>query len=331
VQAVELTAHGEPSQVLRLTERPDPGAPGSHEALLELVASPINPADLLDARGQYGSERQLPCVAGMEGACRVLAVGTAVGHLTAGDLVLSPLGEVWQQRRVVAAEHLVALPRSIDPEQAAMVSINPATAALMLETVMPLAAGDWIIQSGASSATGMLIAALACECGLRSVNLVRRRQSAAPVKEAGGTTVLVEGEIRGGLSGLAAAARAATEGAPIRFALDCIAGATTMALASTLAPGGVLVVYGGMSGQPSWIAPPHLIFRDLTLRGFWLTRALAALAPERRHAVYDRLIALVAAGKLRAEVAARYPLAAIGEALARNAASPRGGKVLLTT
>ncbi len=316
--------------MLRLVDLAEPGSPSAGEALIELLASPINPADLLLARGQYGAKVVFPAVAGMEGVCRVIAAGSGVASIRPGDIVVAlGGGGAWQERRLVQAVDLTPLPAGIDVDQAAMLGVNPATAALLLETV-PLVAGDWIIQSGASSATGHYVAALARTRGLRSINLVRRPEAVAGVCDAGGDVVLVENRPDRRVGGLAEAARAETGGAAIRLALDCVAGPTTLALAGVLAEGGVIVVFGGMSGQPSWIGVQHLVFRGITLRGFWLRSALAALSSDAKRALYGRLIDLVTNGTLRATIAARYPLDRIGEALARSAAGARGGKVLLT-
>jgi len=329
MQAVVLERFGDPASVLRLVDLPEPAPPGAGEVLIAMLASPINPADLLLARGQYHAEVRFPAVAGMEGMCRVVGVGPEASPIQVGDLVLAPDGGVWRERQVVRAAELTVLPAGIDVRQAAMLGVNPATAALMLDTA-PLAPGDWIIQSGASSATGQYVAQLAHARGLRTVNLVRRAETAAAVREAGGDVVLVENQLSGGLGGLADAVRTATGGAPIRLALDCIAGPMTLALANAVAEGGVIVVFGGMSGQPSWIGVQHLIFRGITLRGFWLRSALAALSQQAKQALYANLADLVAKGTLRADIAAVFPLTRIGEAVSRSMASARGGKVLLT-
>jgi len=136
---------------------------------------------------------------------------------------------------------------------------------------------------------------------------------------AGGDVVLVDGR--------EAAARVAqaTGKAPIRLALDGVAGEATFSLTGALASGGTLVVYAGVSGKPSGVNPLHLIFKNLTLKGFWLDhpdiRGSAALGEAMRDAAR-----LVVEGKLAAPVAAVYPAANAKAAIAH---AVRGGKVLL--
>lgn len=56
-----------------------------------------------------------------------------------------------------------------------------------------------------------------------------------------------------------------------RLGLNCVGGASSTAVAKTLAPGGTIVTYGGMSMKPLTIPTSLLIFKDLTCKGFWLS------------------------------------------------------------
>jgi NADPH:quinone reductase-like Zn-dependent oxidoreductase len=111
--------------------------------------------------------------------------------------------------------------------------------------------------------------------GYRTVNVVRRRDAAAVVRDTRGDVVLVDGE------DLAGRVIEATNGAAIRLGIDAVSGAATGRLANCLCESATLVSYGRMSGEPCAVQPNALIFRDLTLRGFWLARWFQR-APERR-------------------------------------------------
>ncbi len=71
--------------------------------------------------------------------------------------------------------------------------------------------------------------------------------------------------------GLAARLEGLGLGLP-RVAFDGSGGETTSMLASCVAPSGEVVVYGAMSRQPASMAIAELVFRDISLRGFWLKR-----------------------------------------------------------
>jgi NADPH:quinone reductase-like Zn-dependent oxidoreductase len=90
-----------------------------------------------------------------------------------------------------------------------------------------------------------------------------------------------------------------------------------------------VVNYGLLSGQPCQMDASDVVFRDLSLRGFWLQRWFMNTPLAQQHALYRQLGAAVASGALRVEVAAVYPLGQVKEALAPAAQATRGGKVLL--
>ncbi|MFW5816141.1 MAG: alcohol dehydrogenase catalytic domain-containing protein, partial [Wenzhouxiangella sp.] len=80
-----------PAELIEAVEV-DLADPGSGEVLVEVLASPINPSDLLTLTGQYGILPDLPATAGNEGVGRVVEVGTKVQGLSPGQTVLLPLG-----------------------------------------------------------------------------------------------------------------------------------------------------------------------------------------------------------------------------------------------
>ena len=103
------------------------------EVLLELLAAPINPSDVLTITGGYGILPPLPAFAGNEGVSRVAAHGPGVNSPAIGQTVLLPVGiGTWSTHLVAAASKLVPLPNDADPLQLSMITINPPTAALLL-------------------------------------------------------------------------------------------------------------------------------------------------------------------------------------------------------
>ena len=77
MRAVQFSRFGVPDEVAELLDLPPPPPPGPDDALVELLFAPINPADLLNLRGEYGVVPPLPAVGGFEGVGRVVAVGEA--------------------------------------------------------------------------------------------------------------------------------------------------------------------------------------------------------------------------------------------------------------
>jgi trans-2-enoyl-CoA reductase len=122
----------------------------------------------------------------------------------------------------------------------------------------------------------------------------------------------------------------ATGGAAIRLGIDAVGGAATDRLAQCLSEGGTLVNYGMMSGQPCQVAARSFIFRDITLRGFWLVKWFREASHDAQRALYGELTQLVASGALHARIHATYPVERIREAVAATTAGERDGKILIT-
>ncbi|HWV08165.1 MAG TPA: zinc-dependent alcohol dehydrogenase family protein, partial [Pseudomonas sp.] len=294
-------------------------APAQGEVRVKVEAAPINPSDVLTLTGEYGMLPPLPAVGGNEGVGRVEALGPDVSHLKVGQLVLLPVGcGTWVSHLNAPANKLIPLPEA-DPQQLAMMTVNPPTASLMLSEFVDLQPGDWVIQNAANSGVGSYLIQLAKLRGFKTLNVVRRESAVAAVEAEGGDVVLVDGP------DLAKRVRAATNNAPVRLGIDAVGGASTDHLAASLSDGAVLVNYGMMSRQPCQVSPASFVFRDVTLRGFWLAKWFRNATPAEQMKVFGELTQLIAAGKLRTRVAATYDISQIKDAVAAAASGERDG------
>jgi len=294
------------------------------QARIAVLAAPINPSDVLTLTGEYGMLPPLPAVGGNEGVGRVLEVADDVKGLAAGTVVLLPVGcGTWTTHLDLPAKHLVPLPSGVDPVQLSMLTVNPPTAMLMLTEFVDLQPGDWVIQNAANSAVGGYLIQLAKLRGLNTINVVRRDSAIAAVKESGAEHVVVDAE------DLPRRVRDATGGAEIRLAIDCVGGVSTENLARCLVEGGTLVNYGAMSGERCMISPRYFVFRDIVLRGFWLSQWFKKATPEKRMAVFGEIAKLIAEGKLHARVQASFDLDHIRQAVQAAASGARDGKIVI--
>jgi len=334
VHAVQFARFGDPAEVLDAVDAPDPGPPGPGEVAVDFVASPLNPSDLLTVRGEYGVRPDLPATPGYEGVGRVVTLGDGVAHLTPGDLVLLMGGRgTWRARENLKAARLFPLPAA-EPLQLAMLTANPPTALLMLEQFVALDAGQWVIQNAANSGVGVALIAIAHARGVRTVNVVRRASLAPQLEAAGADVVLVDGpdlatRVRAALD---AAASDGAEGRPphlVRLGIDAVGGHATARLARCVMEGGTVVNYGSLSREPCVVEARDTVFRDVTLRGFWLTRWIAGASQTEISRVFGTVARLVAAGTIHVPVEATYPLARVREAAAHSAREGRDGKILL--
>ena len=318
-----LERYGPPEEVVRCAEVPGVGAPGAGEVVFDVLAFPINPADVSMCKGSYRLRPTLPATPGAECIGRVTAVGAGVAHVKPGDLVVNLQRENWAQQRRVKADDVIAVPRGIDLRQGAMLRINPATALLLLSDVVDLKPGEWVIQNVANSAVGRLVITIARARGIRTMNVVRRESLFAELGALGAEACAVDGP------DLAETVKARTDGAPIRLGLDAVSGRATARLSSCLGEGGVVCNYGSMTGDDPVMSRAALISGGQTLVGFILGRALATRSPEQVRAIYTDLGKQILDGTLSAPVEKLYPLEEIKTALTHAQLSERSGKILV--
>lgn len=297
----------------------------SGQVLIQVLAAPINPSDVLTLTGQYGQLPPLPAVGGNEGVGKIVQLGPDVKSPPLGQTVLLPVGSgTWATHIVAEAKRLMPLPNEADPQQLAMMTVNPPTASLMLSEFVDLAPGEWVIQNAANSGVGAYLIQLAKIRGLKTVNIVRRESAVQGVLDLGGDVVLVEGS-----GGLAKRVAEATGGASIRLGIDAVGGKSTDYLATCLTQGGTLVNYGMMSGEPCTVSPASFVFRDITLRGFWLAFWFRNATPAQQMAVFGEVAQLIATGKLHTRIQATYDVSEIKQAVTEAATGEREGKILI--
>ncbi|MBW8055662.1 MAG: alcohol dehydrogenase catalytic domain-containing protein, partial [Nitrospira sp.] len=174
MKAIEFASYGVPHDVCHCVDGLEVGNPADDEIVVDIEASPINPADLLIIQGKYPGPSELPARLGIEGVGRITAVGKGVKTLAVGDRVISLGRTNWAQQVKLKAEQAIKVPADLDLLQLAMLKANPPTALLMLRDCVELDPGDWVIQNAANSAVGRHVIRLAGARGVHTVNLVRR-------------------------------------------------------------------------------------------------------------------------------------------------------------
>lgn len=317
-----LTAFGKPADVLSLEERPRP-RPDKGEILLEMLAAPVNPADLNVIEGKYGELPALPAIVGNEGVGRLIELGVGTNGFSEGDLILPMRRGTWTQFMLADAATAIRLPPKMNAFQAAMLTINPVSAWGMLTSFVRLQKGDWVVQNAANSAVGRCVIQIARSRGWKTLNVVRRSDVIEDLKALGADEVVLEGGDLGAISAdLCGAHRP-------RLGLNAVGGASALNVANALSDFGVLVTYGAMARQPLKIPNGLLIFRNLEFKGFWASRWLRSLSPARVTKMWDGLASLSMRGKLRVPIHRVFPLPDLLSAVQEAASEKRNGKVLL--
>ncbi len=313
---------GPPGEVLAMetgsliSQAPDPG-----EVLVRILAAPINPADLNTLEGTYGVKLALPATPGIEG-CGVVEISSSADFEEGDRVIFLRRSSTWASHTTVPGETLYKLPLDIDPLQAAMLKVNPATAWRLLHGFSPLENGAWIVQNVGNSAVGRCVIQLARDLGIRTISFVRRPELMAELRALGADHVFLDDD-----TGLTSALEV-LGGANAALAFNAVGGDSALRLMKLLRESGSHVTYGAMGRKPVTVPNGLLIFRDIQLRGLWVSRWIEHAPVDELHAVYANLASRVAAGKLAQPVDSTFPLEAFQDALARLDAPDRSGKVL---
>jgi len=309
-------------------EKDHHATPGAGEVAVAIEAAPVNPADFLLAAGWYGVQPSEGMALGSEGVGRVTEIGPGVDPSLLGARVIFLANYkqgTWAHRVVASASSVVAVPEGGDVLQMAMLSINPATAHLLLSRYgTDLKPGSWVGQTIGNSAVGRYVIALAKLAGFRTLSVVRREEAAREVKELGGDAVVLEGE------GLVGRIADVLDGEPLDIVFDGQGGDVVTDLATVLRPGGTVVAYSSVTGEPQVIGLGDLIYKEATLTGFWLINWVRSAPRTEIEAVYHHLAALVVDGTLTVPTGATFPLEHFHEAFAAASGRDRTGKVLFT-
>ncbi|KAL8690462.1 MAG: hypothetical protein Q9218_004098 [Villophora microphyllina] len=314
-KALMYPKHGSPVDVLTLhTHSISP--PHSNLLTLRTLAAPLNPADINQIQGTYPTAPpftrtlgtpETSAVPGNEACFEVLSAGSGCKNLAKGDWVIprqTGLG-TWRTHLQVEEDNVMKVDKDgLKPEQVATVSVNPVTAYRMLKDFAELTEGDWFIQNGANSGVGRAAVQLGAMWGLKSICIIRQREGAEgdelrkEMLNLGATVVVSDQELME--TGFGERVKEWTNGGrrPPKLALNCVGGDAGMALAKTLAAGGIMITYGAMSKSPLRVGAGMLIFKDLRFVGFWVSKWGDRL-PEEKKKTIDEVLGLITEGKFR--------------------------------
>jgi len=320
MKAVLFENIGQPQEVLQLKDIDKPN-PGPGEICVKVSKANIVPADIMFIRGMYGIRPHPPQIGGFEACGTVESCGEGVDMPEGSKVIFTQQG-VWAEYVCVAANTVIPQPPSMTDEIAAQAFINPLTAYGMLIKA-DLEEGDFLLITAAASAFSKFVIQFAANRGINVIGTVRRDEQKDELLALGAHTIINEQS-----EDLYKAVKAATNGEMAKSAFDAVGGALGDKVLNCLRTGGLLQVYGLLSLEPIPLNSGLLIFKGLTVKGFWLTTWFMSLSGDERMSIIPKVLGMLASNELKADVEAEYHIDDWSKAIAHMEGPGRKGKIL---
>jgi putative PIG3 family NAD(P)H quinone oxidoreductase len=324
VRAVTLPSYGGP-EVLTVADVPDPELqPG--EVLVDVVATAVNRADLLQRMGFYEPPPGASRFPGLECSGRIAALGADVAGWQVGDEVCALLsGGGYAERVAVPAGQLLPAPAGLSLVEAAGL---PEVACTVWSNVFQLAAlqpGELLLVHGGTSGIGTMAIQLAVRHGARVLCTVGSPEKAARAEELG-----AERAVRYRDEDFVEVVRSLTRGGGADVVLDNMGAKYLARNVSALATGGRLVVIGLQGGTKGELDLAALLGKRASVHA----TSLRARPLDEKAAIVEAVLAAVwpavEAGEVRPVVDTVLPLEQVADAHRLMEGSTHVGKILLT-
>jgi putative PIG3 family NAD(P)H quinone oxidoreductase len=313
------------TDVLGWTEVDDP-KPAAGEVLIDVVASAVNRADLLQRMGFYPPPAGITDVLGLECSGRVSALGNGVIGWSVGDEVCALLAGGGQAQQAVApAGQCMPIPTGVELTEAGGLPEVACTVWSNLVQIAELGAGEVLLVHGGSSGIGTIAIQIGKALGATVIATAGSEEKLDRCRALGADLAVNYRD-----DDFVAAVRTLTDDYGADVVLDIIGAAYLERNVRVLATGGRLVTIGMQGGTRAELDLGALLGKRGTIYATSLrSRPLAEKASICR-SVVEGLWPLIADGRVRPIVGASYPMDQVAQAHTLVAESGHVGKVLLT-
>ncbi|WP_286235588.1 zinc-binding dehydrogenase [Thalassotalea sediminis] len=269
------------SERIALTEKPMPTIkPG--QVLVKMLASPVNPSDLVHLLGKYGLAAEDGAYVGFEGCGVVVKANAGLygKYLVGKRVALSAqpgCDGVWAQYAVTKANYCLPVDKNIADEQAATLIVNPCTSVCLVERAITLGARALVINAAASQ-VGKGVIRYAKSVGIRVIATVRSQHNVDVLTQLGADVVLLttsdsyQNDLKEACKKLNAS-----------VLLDAVAAEDTPMVLKAMPKGSTAIVYGRLTETHDPIgglfSVSDVIFRDIKIEGFWLANYIGNASP----------------------------------------------------
>ncbi|MFF7726084.1 NAD(P)H-quinone oxidoreductase [Streptomyces sp. NPDC008001] len=322
--AITIPAPGGP-EALVWAEVPDP-VPGEGEVLIEVAASAVNRADVVQRQGFYDPPPGASPYPGLECSGRIAALGPGVSGWAVGDEVCALLaGGGYAQKVCVPAGQLLPVPDGMDLVTAACLPEVTATVWSNVFMVAHLHPGETFLVHGGGSGIGTMAVQLAKAVGARVAVTAGSEDKLEACRELG-ADILIDYREQDFVEEL----RKVTGGIGADVILDIVGAKYLARNVDALAVSGRLVIIGLQGGRKAELDLGTLLTKraavmGTSLRGRPLAEKATIIAAVREH-----VWPLIAGGRVRPVVDRTMPMAEAAEAHRVMEQSAHVGKILLT-
>ncbi|MEE6288961.1 quinone oxidoreductase [Georgenia sp. MJ173] len=325
MRAVHATEAGGP-EVLTVVDLPEtPPRPG--EVRVQVAAAGVNFIDTYRRGGVY--PMPFPHVVGSEGAGVVVEVGEGVTELAVGDHVAwSDAPQSYAERVNVPVGSAIPVPAGIDLRTAAAIPLQGMTAHYLSHSTYEVSPGDVALVHAAAGGVGLLLTQLIVRRGGRVIGTVSTPEKESLAREAGASDVIRYTGLSDLTTELPELVRGIIGGCGVDVVYDGVGKATFDASLASLRPRGMLVLFGGASGQ----VPPFDLQRLNAAGSVFVTRPkLGDYVQDRAELLWraaDLFVAIT--DGLSVRIGAEFPLDEAAAAHTALEGRHTTGKVLLT-
>lgn len=320
MKAITVESYGGPDQLVYADK--DQPEPKPNEALVKIEAIGLNFIDVYHRTGLY--PLPLPFTPGSEAAGTVEAIGSDVSDIAVGDRVAYAMSVgSYAEYAAVPAARLVKMPKEIDAQAGAAAMLQGMTAHYLSTSTYPLKSGDTALVHAAAGGVGLLLIQMAKRAGARVFGTVSTPAKARLARDAGADEVILYTE-----QDFQQEVRRMTDGKGVQVVYDSVGKTTFMQSLDSLAPRGVLALFGQSSGS----VPPFDAALLAQKGSLYLTRpSLAHYVLTREELLWRAgdVLNQITTGELKLRIEKTFPLSEAAEAHRQLEARMTTGKILL--
>ncbi|KXN71462.1 NAD(P)-binding protein [Conidiobolus coronatus NRRL 28638] len=318
---------------IKAVDVPKPSLNADDEALVKINLSAINATDLEIIHGAPGLEpSSYPATPGFEGVGIVEKVGKNVNRVKVGQrvVILPGIGDdymsvvgTWSAYGVYKEYILFPVPDEISDEVASQATSNPVTAYGILDK-LNAPKGEYIVQSAAASSLGRVIIGFAKARGLKTINLVRRKEQIDDLKAIGADVVL---NTEDGTD-IVEEIKKITNGKGAYGAIDAVGGDLAFKLSQVVRDDGTVILYSILGGEQVNVSGADLLLRHISYTGFLFPKYFEDIGRDKFYETVSKVFDLFA-NEVKPLPSKIYPAENVSDALHQTLSPNKGEKILL--